>query len=89
MKSLRPINENLVITVQEEETTQSSGGIYIPDSAKERPSKGEVVAVPANWDYSISVGDTIIYRKYSGNEVSLDGADYLILSIEDVLATVG
>jgi len=93
---LRPLEDRIVVKPgQEEETTVS--GIVIPDTAKEKPQEGEVVAVgPGRFNedgderipLDISVGDTVIYSKYGGTEVKVEGDDYLILSARDVLAVV-
>ena len=78
-----------------EEMTKS--GIVIPDTAKEKPQEGEVVAAgPGRWNddgsgrvaLDVKVGDTVIYSKYGGTEVKVDGEDYLVLSARDVLAVL-
>jgi chaperonin GroES len=78
---------------EEEETTAS--GIVIPDTAKERPQEGAVIAVgPGRFEegqripMDVKVGDKVIYSKYGGTEVKIEGEDYLILSARDVLAVV-
>ncbi len=90
-----PLSDRIVVkNVQAEETLAS--GLVIPDTAKEKPQQGEVVAVgPGRLDdngkrvpLEISVGDRIIYAKYSGNDIKLDQVDYLILSEKDVLAKI-
>ena len=90
-----PLADRLVVkNVQQEEVLAS--GLVIPDTAKEKPQQGEVIAVgPGRLDENgkrvpmdIEVGDTIIYAKYSGNEVKIDQEEYLILSEKDVLAKV-
>jgi chaperonin GroES len=73
------------------------GGLYIPDTAKEKPSQGEVVAAGpgkvsedgTRIDMDVSVGDRVLYGKYSGTDVTLDGEEYLILRESDILAIVG
>jgi chaperonin GroES len=79
-----------------EETEQMRGGLYIPDTAKEKPQQGEVVAVgPGRFedgkrvDMELKVGDKVLYGKYSGTEVTVDDEQYLILRESDVLAVVG
>ena len=79
-----------------EETEQMRGGLYIPDTAKEKPQQGEVIAAgPGRYEkdkrvpMEVKVGDKILYGKYSGTEVSLDGDTYLILRESDILAIVG
>ena len=84
----------LVERVASEEKT--SGGIIIPDTAKEKPSQGEVVAVGpgkisddgTRLEMDVSVGDKVLYGKYSGTDVTLDGQEYLILRESDILAIV-
>ena len=92
---IKPLGERIVIKVVEE-TEQTTGGIFIPDSAKEKPQKGEVVAVGLGKmndkgerePMDVKVGDTILYAKYSGTDVKVDGTEYKILSIKDALAIV-
>jgi chaperonin GroES len=93
--SLKPLEDRVVVRPTEEEETTASG-LVIPDTAKERPQEGEVVAVgPGRFEdgqripMDVSVGDKVIYSKYGGTEVKLDGDEYLILSARDVLAVRG
>ena len=88
--NIQPLSDRVVIKAAEAETKTKSG-IIIPDSAKEKPQKGEVVAVgPGKVDEptTIKVGDTVLYGKYSGTEISIDGSDYLIMRESDILAIV-
>jgi chaperonin GroES len=92
---LKPLEDRIVVKPSEEETTTSSG-IVIPDTAKEKPQEGEVVAVgPGRFEdgnrvpLDVSVGDKVIYSKYGGTEVKVKGEEYLILSARDVLAVIG
>ena len=95
--SLTPLEDRIVVKpIEEEETTVS--GLVIPDTAKERPQEGEVIAVgDGRWDESgknripldVKKGDRVIYSKYGGTEVKIDGVEYLILSGRDVLAVRG
>ncbi len=91
--NIQPLEDRIVIQqVQAEQTTAS--GLVIPDTAKEKPQEGEVVAVgPGRFDeegdripMDIAVGDKVIYSKYGGTEIKTDGKEYLILSARDVLA---
>lgn len=93
--AIKPLEDRIVIQqVDAEETTAS--GLVIPDSAKEKPQEGEVVAVgPGRIDdngnrvpLDISVGDRVIYSKYGGTEVKYGGEEYLVLSARDILAIV-
>ena len=90
-----PLADRVVIKALEE-TEQMRGGLYIPDTAKEKPQQGEIVAVgPGRYEkdkrvpMDVKVGDKVLYGKYSGTEVTIDGEQYLILRESDVLAVVG
>ena len=92
--SLVPLEDRIVVKASEGEQTTSSG-IVIPDTAKEKPQEGEVVAVgPGRFEdgarvpLDVSVGDKVIYSKYGGTDVKVGGEEYLILSARDVLAIV-
>ena len=93
--SIKPLEDRLVIKVVEAEQTTASG-LVIPDTAKEKPQEGEVLAVgPGRVDdngnrvpLDVNVGDKIIFSKYGGTEVKYDGDELLILSARDVLAVV-
>ena len=89
-----PLADRVVIKALEE-TEQMRGGLYIPDTAKEKPQQGEIVAVgPGRFEkdkrvpMDVKVGDKVLYGKYSGTEVTLDGEQLLILKESDVLAIV-
>ena len=93
--NLRPLHDNVLVKRTEEEET-SSGGIILSGSAKEKPSQGEVVAVgPGKLSDSgvatkmnVSAGETVIFGQYGGNEIKLDGEEYLILSEKDIFGVV-
>jgi chaperonin GroES len=93
---LQPLEDRIVVRASESEATTASG-LVIPDTAKEKPQQGEVLAVgPGRRSeqtgeiiaLGISVGDTVVYSKYGGTEITIDGEDLLILTSRDVLATV-
>ena len=87
---LKPLADRVVVEPAEAEQ-KTAGGIIIPDTAKEKPQKGTVVAVgPGKKDEPMSVkkGDTVLYGKYSGTEVSIDGKNYLIMKESDIYATL-
>jgi chaperonin GroES len=94
--NLKPLGDRLIVkAVEEEETTAS--GIVLPETAKEKPQKGEVLAVgDGNWDedgqkripLDVAAGDVVLYSKYGGTEVKVDGEDLLVLRESDVLAKV-
>ena len=94
--SLQPLDDRIVVKPGESEETTASG-LVIPDTAKEKPQQGEVIAVgPGKRSeqtgeiipIGVSVGDTVLYSKYGGTEVTVDGEDVLVLSARDVLAIV-
>ncbi|HEV8167246.1 MAG TPA: co-chaperone GroES [Actinomycetota bacterium] len=92
--SLQPLEDRIVVKPGEGEEMTASG-LVIPDTAKEKPQEGEVIAVgPGRFEdgnrvpLDVKVGDTVIYSKYGGTEVKVGGEDYLILSARDVLAIV-
>jgi chaperonin GroES len=93
---LKPLGDRLIVKPLDEEETTASG-IVLPDTAKEKPQKGEVLAVgDGRWDedgekripLDVSEGDTVLYSKYGGTEVKVDGDDLLVLRESDVLAVV-
>jgi chaperonin GroES len=92
---VKPLADRVVVKALEE-TEQMRGGLYIPDTAKEKPQQGEVVAVgPGRFEdgkrveMELKVGDKVLYGKYSGTEVTVEDQAYLILRESDVLAIVG
>src|SRR5919206_3432212 len=94
---LQPLEDRIVVRPNEAEETTISG-IVIPDTAKEKPQQGEVLAVGPGKraentgeliPVDIKVGDTVLYSKYGGTEVTIDGEDLLVLNGRDVLAKVG
>ena len=95
VKMMQPLGDRVVIRSLEE-TEQMRGGLYIPDTAKEKPQQGEIVAVgPGRYEkgervpMELKVGQKVLYGKYSGTEVTLDGEQRLILRESDVLAVIG
>jgi chaperonin GroES len=93
--NLRPLQDRIIVKRLEEES-KTSGGIYIPDTAKEKPQKGEIIAVGKGKvtedgkviPVDLKVGDTILFGKYAGTEVKIDGADYLIMREDDILGVI-
>jgi chaperonin GroES len=94
--NLKPLDDRIVVRPNEAET-QTASGLVIPDTAKEKPQQGEVLAVgPGKRADStgelvptdIKVGDTVLYSKYGGTEIAVDGEDLLVLNGRDVLAIV-
>jgi chaperonin GroES len=92
--SLEPLDDRVVVKPAEEEEMTVSG-IVIPDTAKEKPQEGEVVAVgPGRFEdgarvpMDVNVGDRVLYSKYGGTEVKIEGEEHLVLSARDILAIV-
>jgi len=86
MRKIQPINNNLLIKLDEVKEDKTSGGIIIPDTAKEKSQEGEVVAVPPDSDIGVSVGDRVMYKSFSGTEITFEGEKYLIVPSDDILA---
>ena len=92
---LEPLNDRVLVKRLESEE-KTAGGLYIPDTAKEKPSKGEVVAVgPGKLAddgqriaLAVKAGDEVLFNKYAGTEVKLDGVDHLVMREEDILAII-
>ncbi|MEX0843170.1 MAG: co-chaperone GroES [Gemmatimonadota bacterium] len=92
---IQPLADRVVVQALEE-SDQTRGGLYIPDTAKEKPQQGKVVAVgPGKLSEQgerlspdVKEGDTVLYGKYSGTEVTVDGEEYLILRESDILAVI-
>ena len=94
--NLQPLDDRIVVRANESEATTASG-LVIPDTAKEKPQQGEVLAVGPGRraentgelvPLDVAVGDTVVYSKYGGTEITIDGEDLLILTGRDVLAKV-
>jgi chaperonin GroES len=94
--NLRPLDDRVVVSPMDAEET-TAGGIVLPDSAREKPQRGKIVAVGpgklldsgARGQLSVSVGDEVIFGKYGGSEVEVDGNEYKILRESDILAKIG
>ncbi len=92
---IKPLGDRVLIKPSEEKE-KTKGGIVLPDTAKERPQEGEIVAVGEGKrtddgkviPLSLKVGDKVLYGKYSGTEITVDGEEYLIMREEDVLAVI-
>ena len=93
--NIRPLHDRVVVRRMEEERT-SSGGIVIPDSATEKPIQGEVIAVGKGKlldngeqrPLDVKVGDRVLFGKYSGTEVKLDGKDFLVMREDDIMGVI-
>lgn len=94
--NLRPLDDRVVVQPTEAEST-TAGGIVLPDSAREKPQRGTVVAVGpgklldsgVRGELSVAVGDVVIYGKYGGSEIEIDGEEMKILRESDILAKIG
>lgn len=92
---IRPLNDRLLVK-RLEEITKTAGGIIIPDSAKEKPAEGEIIAVgPGKTNekgdriaLQVKAGDKVLFSKYGGTEVKLDGVDYLIMREDDIMGII-
>lgn len=92
---IRPLGDKIVIKVLEE-TQTTSGGIILPDSAREKPQKGEVVAVGTGRildngnkePMDVKVGEIVLFAKYGGSDIKFEGTEYKILSIRDILGVI-
>jgi chaperonin GroES len=94
--NLKPLADRVIVRALEAEE-KTAGGLFIPDTAKEKPQQGEVMAVGPgrtgddgkNIPMEVKVGDKVLYGKYSGTEVNVSGADYLIMRENDIFAIIG
>jgi len=93
---VRPLNDR-VLVIRTEEKEKTGGGIIIPDTAKEKPQEGKVIAVgPGKWDdngkripLDVKKGDRVLFGKYAGNETTIDGVEHLIMREDDILGIIG
>ncbi len=93
--NLRPLQDRIIVKRLEEEN-KTAGGILIPDTAKEKPQRGEIVAVGKGkvtedgkvLPVDVKVGDKVLFGKYAGTEVKIDGQDYLIMREDDILGVI-
>lgn len=87
-KSIIPLHDRVIVK-QADAEVKTAGGLIIPDTAKEKPQRGVVIAVGAgkkDEPLTVKDGDTVLYGKYAGNEISVDGNDYLIMRESDIVA---
>lgn len=87
---IKPLSDRVLVEPKAAETKTASG-LFIPDTAKEKPLQGTVIAVgPGNKDFTMEVkqGDTVLYSKYGGQEITVDGKDYLIMKQSEILAII-
>ncbi|MBU1368882.1 MAG: co-chaperone GroES [Bacteroidetes bacterium] len=89
MKELQPLNEQVILDLTEEKGEQRTAtGLIIPESAKEKPQTSKVVAIGTIENPAIVVGDTVLFKKYTGTEVEFEGRKLLVIPYEDLLAKV-
>jgi chaperonin GroES len=93
---LKPLGDRVVVKAKDDDDARTPSGLVIPDTAKEKPQLGEVLAVgPGEFQdgerlpMDVKKGDLVVYSKYGGTEVKFEGEDYLILSARDLLAVIG
>ena len=93
---LNPLGDRIIVKPKEEDNATTASGLVIPDTAKEKPQLGDVLAVgPGDFQdgerlpMDVKKGDVVVYSKYGGTEIKFEGQDYLILSSRDVLAVIG
>jgi chaperonin GroES len=82
----RPLKERVFVSYTEE-LDKTSGGLYIPDAAKEKPQRGTIEAIGTEVK-NVKVGDVVLFDKYSGSKINLEGQEYLILKEEDILGVI-
>ena len=87
-KELMPVNQNIIVEFGDKKEEKTSGGIIIPDSAKEKPKFARVVSIANIENCEIAVGDTIFFKEYSGTEIEFEGKKILVLPYADVLAKI-
>ncbi|MBT8164269.1 MAG: co-chaperone GroES [Acidimicrobiia bacterium] len=93
---LKPLGDRIIVKPKEDDTSTTPSGLVIPDTAKEKPQLGDVLAVgPGEFQdgdripLDVKEGDVVVYSKYGGTEIKFEGQDFLILSARDVLAVIG
>jgi len=96
VSTVKPLGDRVFLKVSPSEE-KTSGGIYLPDNAKEKPQVGEIVAVGAGkrnddgsrQEMEVKIGDKVLYSKYAGTDIKLDSEEYVLLAEKDILAVVG
>ena len=94
--NIKPLHDRVIIRRIEDSTNQTAGGLFIPDTAKEKPQEGEVIAVGAGkykedgtrQALDVKAGDRILFGKYSGSEIKLDGEEFLIMREDEILGII-
>jgi chaperonin GroES len=94
--NIKPLHDRVIIRRIEESANQTAGGLFIPDTAKEKPQEGEVIAVGegkykddgTRQTLDVKAGDRVLFGKYSGSEIKLDGEEYLIMREDEILGII-
>jgi chaperonin GroES len=86
---VQPLGSRVLLKPEEESESRTSSGLYIPETAKEKPQTGFIIAVgDEDEDIKVKVGQKVLYPKYTGTEIKLDGEDHLIMDADDILAII-
>lgn len=86
---IQPLGSRVLVQPDSESESRTSGGLYIPETAKEKPQTGTVIAIgDDDEEIKVKVGQTVLFPKYTGTEIKLDGVDHLIMDADDILAIV-
>lgn len=88
MKELQPINQQVLLDLSESKVRQTAGGIIIPDTVDEKPMFAKVLSLSTIENSEISVGDTVLFKKYSGTEIEFEGRKFLLMPYADILAKI-
>lgn len=88
MKELQPINQQVLLDLSESKVKQTAGGIIIPDTVEEKPMFAKVLSLSTIENSEINVGDTVLFKKYSGTEIEFEGRKYLLMPYADILAKI-
>ncbi|MGB9747981.1 MAG: co-chaperone GroES [Bacteroidales bacterium] len=88
MKELQPINQNVLLDLSQEQVQKTASGIIIPETAQEKPMWAKVVSMSNIDNAEIKVGDTVLFKKYSGTETEFEGKKYLLIPYADLLAKI-
>ena len=86
-EEIRPLGSRILARLVAEESV-TKGGLVIPDTAKEKPQRAEVIAVGDDEEIKVAAGDLVLFARYAGTELRIDGVDYLILDVSDLLAVI-
>ncbi len=88
MKELQPVNQQVLLDIEQQHEAKTAGGIIIPDSAQEKPKFAKVLALSGIENAEIAVGDQVFFKEYSGTEIKFEGKDYLLIPYDDIMAKV-